>query len=385
MNSVYLDHNASSPLHPEVLESMLSIMRQGQGNASSLHRSGRFLRSAIESARQRVAELINADPAQVIFTSGGTEANNLAIKGFVSMGPETTVMASRIEHASVLAPLAQLEQAGCVTRLLPVNSAGILDIEASQRLIRQYAPRLVSLQLANNETGAIQPVQAMARFAHEDMSTMVHSDATQAIGRMEVDIQQMDVDLMTLSGHKFQGPQGVGALINRSATLKSPLISGGYQESSRRAGTENVALLVGLGKAAELARIKLSEKQSTLLELRRYFERKLAEIPGLQLFSADSERLANTSFFALPYYHGETLLMELDKAGFELASGSACHSEITRPSHVLTAMGIDEDLALNAVRVSFGMDNTCQQIDRLIEALHRLINQIPAVMRQAVC
>ena len=385
MTSVYLDHNASSPLHPEVLEAMLSIIRSGHGNASSLHQSGRFLRSAIETARQSVAKLVNADPENVIFTSGGTEANNLAIKGFVEMGGKTTLMASRIEHASVLEPLAQAEQAGCTTHFFQVDSEGVTDVEASQRLMQLYPPSLVSLQLANNETGVIQPVKALADMAHALSGAIVHTDATQAIGRLEVDIQRLNVDLLTLSGHKFQGPQGVGALINRSLPVKSPLISGGPQQSGQRAGTENTALLVGLGKAAELARINFFERQSTLLELRRYFEKQLSSIAGVKIFAVNADRLTNTSFFAIPYYHGETLLMQLDKAGFELASGSACHSEVTLPSHVLTAMGVDEDLALNAVRVSFGVDNTCQQIDHLIETLKRLINQIPAVMRQAVC
>jgi len=380
--SIYLDHNSSAPLHPEVLEEMLPFLKSTHGNASSLHQRGRFLRSAIETARSRVAELVNCSPENIIFTSGGTEANNFALKGFLEMGQQSSLMSSQIEHASVLHPLQQVKQAGCATQLLPCTNDGKIDVEESLALIQQHSPDLLSLQLANNETGVIQPVEQLARFAHKSGVKIVHTDATQAVGKVKVDMQQLDVDMMTLSGHKFQGPQSVGALIVKSAGVKSPLLSGGFQESAKRAGTESVANLAGLGKAAQLAAIKLQERHSYLLELRRYFEQQLAEITGVGIFGANSERLPNTSFFAIPYYHGETLLMQLDKAGFELASGSACHSEVTLPSHVLSAMGIDEDLALNAVRVSFGMDNTRQQVDQLIATLNDLINQLPAVMRQ---
>jgi cysteine desulfurase len=385
--SVYLDHNASTPLHPEVLEEMMPFLQVAHGNASSLHQSGRFLRSAIETARQRVAELVNCAEQDVIFTSGGTEANNLAIKGFVEAGEATCVLSSAIEHPSVLQPLHQMEKTGTSYHVMPVTSEGVIHMEQSESLIRQHMPQLISLQLANNETGVIQPVQPLGRLGHEISGALVHTDATQGIGKIEVDMQQLDVDMMTLSAHKFQGPQGVGALIVKRASVKlnSALISGGPQESTYRAGTENVAMLVGFGKAAQLARINLRDRQSTLLELRRKFERHLSDFAGVFVFGSGAERLPNTSYFSIPYYHGETLLMQLDKAGFELASGSACHSEVTLPSHVLSAMGIQEDLALNAVRVSFGVDNTPQQIDALIDTLNRLINQIPAAMRQAVC
>lgn len=381
--SVYLDHNASTPLHPEVLEAMLPFLQSQHGNASSLHQRGRFLRSAIETARQQVAELVNASPQQVIFTSGGSEANNLAIKGFIELDAGSTIVSSPIEHASVLQPLRQAQQAGCSLHWLDVNEQGVVNIPATTKLLSQVQPDLLSIQLANNETGAVQPVAELASMAHQQVNSLVHSDATQGIGKIAVDFQQLDIDLMSLSGHKFQGPQGVGALIVKNQTLSNPLISGGPQESDRRAGTENVAMLVGLGKAAQLARIELQQRQAYLLELRRYFEQKLINIPGVVIFSAEVERLPNTSFFSIPYYHGETLLMQLDKAGFELASGSACHSEVTEPSHVLRAMGVDESVALNAVRVSFGMENTFEHIDQLIETMTNLINQLPAVMRQA--
>jgi cysteine desulfurase len=380
--SVYLDHNASAPLHPEVLDAMLPFLKNSRGNASSLHKSGRFLRSAIEIARQQVAELVNADAANVIFTSGGTEANNLAIKGFVSDIQNSCMMCSLIEHPSVLEPIRQVAALGGAVAYLPVNAKGVIDSSESEQLIAEHSPDLVSLQLANNETGAIQPVKRLFNLIRSN--ALLHTDATQALGKIEVDIKDLNADLLTLSGHKLQGPQGCGALIlNNRANLKNPLITGGPQETGRRAGTENVALLVGLGKAAQLAQINLQDRQTNLLELRRHFEQQLMGISGVQIFSTSCGRLPNTSFFSIPYYHGETLLMQLDQAGFELASGSACHSAVTQPSHVLKAMGVDEALALNAVRVSFGCDNTKKQIDQLIALLHGLINQVPANFRLA--
>jgi len=385
--AIYFDHNASTPLHPEVLEEMLPFLQRTHGNASSLHQSGRFLRSAIETARQQVAELVNCPQQDVIFTSGGSEANNLAIKGFIHAAPDTTLLSTGAEHASVLQPLQQMKQNGCSTHYLTLSDQGVVDMQDAESQIQQLKPDLISVQLANNETGVIQPLQQIARLGHRNTAALVHTDATQAIAKMAVDMQQLEVDMMTISGHKFQGPQGVGALIIKrsAAKLNSALISGGHQESAYRAGTENVAALVGFGKAAQLVRINLLERQTTLLELRRYFEQQLRAFGGVHIFAEQANRLVNTSFFSIPYYHGETLLMQLDKAGFELASGSACHSGVTSPSHVLAAMGIDEDLALNAVRVSFGADNTRQQIDELIQTLNHLINQLPAVMRQAVC
>ncbi len=361
---------------------MLPFFKTSKGNASSLHKSGRFQRSAIEQARQKVADLVNANTDDVIFTSGGTEANNLAIKGFVEMGSNSLLMTSHIEHASLLQPVYQARQAGCVNCFFPVTGDGIIDQEAAEDFIDRNNADLISIQLANNETGAIQPVERLSAYARLKGNSVVHCDATQAIGKMVVDIQQLGVDLLTLSAHKFYGPQGIGALITRGRSVKTPLLSGGHQEQARRAGTESVALLTGMGKAAEIAQRNLLENRAHLLELREYFERQITTIAGVQIFSENTERLPNTSLFSIPYYHGETLLMELDRAGFELASGSACQSGATEPSHVLTAMGIDDDLALNSVRVSFGMDNERQQIDQLVSTLHELINRLPAIIRQ---
>ena len=380
--TVYFDHNASSPLLPEALEVMLPLFSGRHGNASSLHGSGRLLRSAIESARDQVARLVGVGPQQVIFTSGGTEANNLALKGTVDACASPSLMSSPIEHASLLEPLRQLQGKGAQLSWLEVDAEGRVVLEGLAERLAEARPEWLSLQRANNETGVLQPVAEVAEIARRQGVRLLHCDATQAAGKIPLDFNELGVDLMTLSAHKFGGPQGMGALVARPGLKLEALLAGGPQEQQRRAGTENAALIAGFGKAAEMAQNQLPERQAFLLELRTHFEARLKEIDGVVIFGEAAERLPNTCFFAIPFYHGETLLMELDKAGFALASGSACHSEVTRPSHVLTAMGVDEDLALNAVRASFGMENSLQQVDRLIDALHNRINQLPPALRQ---
>ncbi|MHC4222290.1 MAG: cysteine desulfurase family protein [Planctomycetota bacterium] len=377
----YFDHNATSPLHPEVVDAILPYLHNAVGNASSLHSAGRLARSAIEKARGQVAELVNCEADSVIFTSGGSEANNLLLKGYLDLASPRPIISSKIEHPSVLQPLAQLERSGRQVIRLESNSSGQVDLKAAQPILRENDPEILSIMLANNETGVLQPVQQLVQLTDSDRC-LTHTDATQAVGKLPVDMKQLGVDALTLSGHKLQGPQGIGALIVKRKPTRV-LISGGAQEKYQRAGTENVAMIVGLGKAAQLAALEMRQKGHYLLQLREVFESKLAAIPGTIIFGNDVDRLPNTTYFSLPYYHGETLLMELDRAGFALASGSACHSEVTKASHVLTAMGIDESLALNAVRVSFGMSNTLHEVDALVSKLHNLIDKLPAVIRQA--
>ncbi len=376
----YFDHNASSPMHPEVLETISSCLRQPIGNASSLHSTGRMARSAIETARGQIAELVNGSVESVIFTSGGSEANNLMLKGFVDPDDSRPVVSTEIEHPSILQPLVQLEKSGIRVTHLKVNTEGQVDLDLAQSVLKDNNPQMLSVILANNETGVIQPVKELGELV-DPKTCLVHTDATQAVGKIPVDMVQLGVGALTLSGHKMQGPQGIGALI----VNKNPgniLISGGEQEKNRRAGTENVAMIAGLGKAAQLAALEMQQKRHHLTQLREVLETRLAAIPGVVIFGRELERLPNTTYFSLPYYHGETLLMELDRAGFALSSGSACHSEVTSPSHVLKAMGIDDNLALNAVRVSFGSNNTLQEVEALVSKLRELINRLPAVIRQ---
>jgi len=368
-------------MHPEVIDAMMPYLQNPVGNPSSLHSFGRMARSAVESARAEVAQLLGCDSAAVIFTSGGTEANNLLLKGYVDHASKRQLISSELEHSSVLEPLRQLRAEGMNVVLLKSNPQGQVDLEAARPVISGADAQLLSIIYANNETGVIQPVEALAAMVDRD-SCLVHSDATQAIGKIPIDLSQLGIDAVSFSGHKLRGPQGVGALVvNRKP--RQALISGGDQENKRRGGTENVAGIVGLGKAAQLARLEMDHKQHYLRQLRDTFESRLAEIPGSLVFGQEAPRLPNTTFFALPYYHGETLLMELDRAGFALSSGSACHSAVTEPSHVLKAMGVDDNLALNAIRVSFGMDNGLQDAEQLAAKLQQLVDSLPAVIRQA--
>ena len=379
--SIYLDHNATSTMHPRVVEAMLPFLQNPTGNPSSLHSHGRMARSAIESARIEVAELLGCTVNEVIFTSGGTEANNLLLKGFVDKSSTRPIVSSEIEHPSILEPLKQLEAEGVKVVLLSPDAEGVIDLEAAAKILPDANPQMMSIIFANNETGVIQPVEQLSALVNRD-SCLVHSDATQAVGKIPLDMTQLDIDALSFSAHKLQGPQGVGALVVKRKPV-NVLNSGGHQENSRRGGTENVAGIVGLGTAARIARLEMEQKAHHLEQLRTVFENRLADIPGSVVFGQNALRLPNTTYFALPYYHGETLLMELDRAGFALSSGSACHSAVTAPSHVLKAMGVDDSLALNAIRVSFGMDNSLRDVDMLIVKLQDLVNRLPAVIRQA--
>ncbi len=376
----YFDHNATSPLHPLVLDAMLPYLREPSANASSLHSAGRLARSAVEAARSQVASLLNTPIDSVIFTSGGSEANNLMLKGMIDLDDVRPVISTPIEHPSVIEPLRQLKQLGQNILYLPVNHNGVVDIKSAEKLLSEHPPKLLSVMLANNETGVLQPVNVLAKMlAGQDC--LVHTDATQVVGKLPVDMKQLGVDALTLSAHKLQGPQGIGALIFPSKP-RQVLISGGAQEKYRRAGTESVASIVGLGKAAELAGLEIEHKRYHLEQLKHVFESRLSAIPGVVIFGESVERLPNTTYFSIPYYHGEALLMELDKSGFALASGSACHSEVTRASHVLEAMGIDQSIALNAVRASLGVNNSLQEVDALASRIEALVDRLPAIIRQ---
>jgi len=360
---------------------MLPFMHNPPANPSSLHSYGRMARSALETARGQVADLLHCATADVVFTSGGTEANNLLLKGYVDAADSRPVVSSEIEHPSVLEPLRQLRAEGIPVSLLKVNGEGQIDLDAAKAMLAELDPQLMSIIYANNETGVIQPVEALAAMIDRE-SCLLHSDATQAVGKIDIDLSRLDVDALSFSAHKLRGPQGVGALVVRRKPRKL-LISGGEQENKRRGGTENVAGIVGLGKAAELAGLEMEQRRHYLQQLRDVFETRLANIAGSVVFGRQAPRLPNTTYFALPYYHGETLLMELDRAGFALSSGSACHSMVTEPSHVLSAMGIEDGLALNAIRVSFGMSNSLQDVEMLSTRLQELVNKLPAVFRQA--
>jgi len=361
---IYFDHNASTPLDERVLQEMLPFFGQLYGNPSSLHRLGRIAHSAIEVARERVARLVNARAENIIFTSGGTEANNLALN---SVSSTDTVMTSVIEHASVLEPcLASFPH----PQLMGVTPSGYLN--ASCLTEAETLVQFASLMWVNNETGVIQDIAHLTQTL-KSQGALVHTDAVQAAGKIAVDFQASGVDFMSLSSHKIYGPKGCGALVCKNPEQVTPLLYGGGQESGGRAGTENVAAIVGFGKAAELAQLELSARQQHTQTLKEQLETALKRIEGLHIFAQTSKRISNTTQFGVQGCVGEMLLMQLEKKGIAVSSGSACTSEETRISHVLSAMQIAPDIAQSAIRVSLGQQNTAQEIDFFVHTLQQII------------
>ena len=292
----YLDHNASSPLHPEVVDAMLPFLQQPVANPSSLHSMGRFARSAIESSREQVATFVGArSPREVIFTAGGSEANNFLLKGFVDVTSHNPLISTPIEHPSIIEPLKQLEQSGRSVIRLPVDSNGVVDVEQASEAIGNKNPQLISVMMANNESGAIQPVESLMSLANSDQC-LRHSDVTQAMGKLPIDMKSLNLDALSFSAHKLRGPQAIGALVINRKPIDIQ-ISGGAQEGYRRSGTENVAAIVGLGKALEIASEQMNNRAAYLKKLRDEFEKRLLEIDGITIFSVNTERLPNTSFF----------------------------------------------------------------------------------------
>lgn len=382
---VYLDHNASSPLDPRVIEVMLPYLR-GCGNASSVHAAGRAARAAVDLAREQVAALVNASPAQVIFTSGGTEANNLALKGSAtrsSVGEYASgsIAIGATEHASLRGPAYALRRLGWGVDDIPVDGAGRVSLEELRSVLNPRT-RLVSVMLANNETGVLQDIAALSGEVRAQGAIM-HTDAVQAAGKIAVDFGATGAQLMSLSAHKLNGPQGVGALVvDRSLELE-PLLEGGGQEQGLRGGTENVATIVGFGAAAELALSELEQRRSAMLTLRGRLERMLDGIPDVVIFAREADRLPNTVMFSVPGIDGEALVLSLDRAGFAVSSGSACASHRKGPSHVLLAMGIVPEVAQGSVRVSVGMGTTAADIDAFGAALAAIVEQFQSIAVRA--
>jgi cysteine desulfurase len=348
--SVYLDHNATSPLRPVAFDAIAEALRAG-GNPSSVHKAGRAARARVEAARRQVAALIGALPAEIVFTSGGTEANNLALKG----AGRRRVLASAVEHDSVL------KAAAC--EIVPVDRNGVVDLAALERMLADEEPVLVSVMLANNETGVLQPIAEVVRLARQ-AGALVHCDAVQGAGKTQVDMHGLGVDYLSLSAHKFGGPPGVGALAVRTSARFTTDRRGGGQEANRRAGTENVAGIAGFGMAAEAAR-----GGQDLAPLRDRLEAELTKIaPGAKIYGAGAPRLGNTSCISMPSVKAETQVMALDLAGVCVSAGAACSSGKVSRSAVLTAMGIEASEAEAALRISCGWSTVSEDIDRLIAA-----------------
>lgn len=377
----YLDHNATTPLDPQVREAMLPWFGGRFGNGSSRHEYGRAARKAIDEARAQVAAAVNAHPTEVLFTSGGSEANNLFIKGAAANLKPGLVAISAIEHPCVREPARQLQRVGWRCEEIAVDGAGRLDMSDFQRLLADK-PKLVSVMLANNETGVIQDVPVLAAQVRARGGWM-HCDAVQALGKIDVDFRALGVHGLTLSAHKIYGPIGAGALIVDKRVELAPLIAGGGQERNLRSGTENVMAIVGFGAACERAVALRRDRMERLGRLQQRLERGLVAL-GATIFSAEAERLANTSFFAMAGVDGETLVGKLDRAGYAVASGSACSSANPEPSHTLLAMGVEAGLARSAVRVSFGDGSTEQDVDGFLGALRENLENLRTLAAMAV-
>lgn len=380
----YLDHNATTPLDPAVLEAMLPWLKAQCGNASSRHEYGRAARQAVDRARQQVAAAVGAHPTEVVFTSGGSEANNLFVKGAAACVKPGTLAVSAIEHPCVIKPAEQLARQGWTLRRIGVDEQGSIDVaDYAEALLGK--PRLLSVMLANNETGVVQDVASLAAAA-KVAGGWFHSDAVQALGKLAVDFRALNaagVHALTVSAHKIGGPKGAAALVLDKRVELQPLIAGGGHERGLRSGTENVPAIVGFGLAAELAAARLAELPARLAVLRQRLEVGLTEL-GATVFGQASERLSNTSYFAFPNLDGETLVGKLDREGFAVASGAACSSANPEPSHVLRAMGVAPEVARGAVRVSLGTGNTEAQIDAFIHALQATVGRLQGLTAIAV-
>ncbi|MEK9753029.1 MAG: cysteine desulfurase family protein [Rhodospirillaceae bacterium] len=360
--NVYLDYNATAPARAEVIEAVAETLGLGATNASSVHASGGAARKLIEAARASVAALAGATPEQVIFTSGGTEANNAVLGG----AGRPRILVSAVEHSAVLRT-ALVRAGDC--EVVPVDADGVIRLDKLDELLAADGePALVSVMAANNETGALQPVAEVARIARAH-GALMHSDAVQAAGKIAIDLGAWNADFLTLSAHKIGGPQGVGAVIARDAQALRPMILGGGQERGRRAGTENTAGIAGFGVAAELAVRELERSAAHMLKLRDALEARLAEaVPGMTIFAGRAKRLPNTSCFTMPGVRNDTQVMALDLAGYEVSAGSACSAGKVEPSHVLEAMGAADADAIQAIRVSLGGGTRAEDVNGFAEA-----------------
>ncbi len=377
--SIYLDYNSTTPVDPRVLAAMLPYLAENFGNANSIHSSGQRARAAVDAARQAVAELLGAKAAEIVFTCGGTEADNLAIFGIVNPcdQPRKHVVTTAIEHHAVLNTAQALEKQGVDVTYVPVSREGIVDPEDIREAIRPETV-LLSVMLANNEIGTIQPIEEIGRIAAEE-DVYFHCDAVQAAGKMAIDVRKLGVDLLSISGHKLYAPKGVGALFVRAGTELGPMFFGGHHERDRRPGTENVPGIVGLGRAAQLAMENLDADAARLAALRDRFENALLTLPGVRVNGSVRGRAPNTSNLSFEAAGGEALVIALDLQGVMCSSGAACSSGAVEPSHVLTAIGLTPDQARSSLRFSLGRPTTEQEIDEAIRIIPPVVERLRAL------
>jgi cysteine desulfurase len=384
MRRVYLDNNATTPLLPEVFEAMRPYFFEKFGNASSIHQQGQQARSAVERAREQVADLLNCRAAEIVFTSGGTEGDNLALLGMMKAGDH--IITSSIEHHAVLNACKRLEEMGCTVTYLPVDGRALVDPDDVRRALRPET-KLISIILANNETGVLQLVSEIGKIAAE-ADVYFHTDGVQAAGKIPLDVKQIGCDLLTIASHKIHGPQGAGALFVRKGTLLQPLFYGGRHERSRRAGTENLAGIVGLGKATEIAREGFADGSvERMAALRDRLEHTIVEgVEQVGVNSVDAPRVPNTANIYFDCIEGEAMVIALDLKGLSVSTGAACSSGAIEPSHVLTAMGLSADRARASIRFSLGKQNSADDVEfalGLVSEVVARLREISPVWRKA--
>lgn len=377
MKNIYFDNAATTKLDDEVLKEMLPYLKDNYGNPSSIYKLGREARKAIEDSREKIAKVLNCKANEIYFTAGGSESDNTAIKGIAKANKKrgNHIITSKIEHPAVLETCKQLEKEGFEITYISVDEKGIIDLEELKKSIKPTTI-LITIMFANNEIGTIQPIEEIGKIAKRN-NIYFHTDSVQAVGSIKIDVQKLNIDSLSLSGHKFYGPKGVGALYVKTGVPFEKFISGGHQERNKRAGTENVAGIVGIGKAIELAYENLDEYNKKIKELRDYYVKQVEEkIPYIKINGDMEKRLPGNSNISFRFIEGEGLLLNLDLKGICASSGSACTSGSLDPSHVLLAIGLPHEIAHGSLRVSIGKYNTKEEIDYLIENLMEIVTRL---------
>lgn len=377
MNNVYFDNSATTKTDERVIEAMMPYITENYGNPSSIYKIGRENRKAVEEAREQVAKALNCEPNEIYFTNGGSESDNTAIRGiaYAYKNKGNHIITSKIEHPAVLETCKQLEKEGFEVSYIGVDENGIIKLDELKNAIKPTTT-LISIMFANNEIGTIEPIEEIGKIAKEN-NIFFHTDAVQAVGNVEIDVKQLNIDALSMSGHKFYGPKGIGALYVKKGIKFEKLINGGHQERNKRAGTENVAGIVGLGKAIELAYQELDEHNKKIKELRDYYvEQVKAKIPYIRINGDETKRLPGNSNISFRFIEGEGLLLNLDLKGICASSGSACTSGSLDPSHVLLAIGLPHEIAHGSLRISIGKYNTKEEVDYLVENLVEIIGRL---------
>ena len=375
---IYLDNAASTQIHSDVLDSMLPFLKEQYGNPSSIHRYGRLSRKAIHKARKQVASLINADPAEILITSGGTESNNTVLIGISSQFPDSQIITSSIEHDAILEPCKKLISNGFQVNYLSVDKSGIINTMDLKNTISKKTS-LVSIMFGNNEVGTIQPISEIVKICHEN-KVVFHTDAVQAVGKVAIDVKELGVDLLSISSHKLHGPKGVGALYIKDGVKINPVILGGGQEFRLRSGTENVASIVGFGQACEIAQNNLIENSSLIKKLQTLLvKRVLDEIPEVTFNGHSEYRLSNNAHFTFLGVSGEDLIIKLDEYGVAASTGSACSVNTQKASHVLESMGFSLEQITGSLRLTVGIFNTENEINKTVDILKKVVEELRAV------